>query len=125
LFDRSQHQPVSRRDDHERGASVRQAAEVLFAPRRELSKESIGEDAPPAGASVRKPRVFAITPTAPIHQEERELPITLKDPVTPKISRSQFARIRTWARYGMTAHQVADVYGVAVGEIEGILRKGA
>jgi hypothetical protein len=32
-------------------------------------------------------------------------------------------RIRTWVRYGMTARQVAEVYGVAVGEIERIVRK--
>jgi hypothetical protein len=104
---------------------VRQAAEALFAPRRELSKESIGEGTPQAGTSVRKPRVLAITPTAPIHQEEREIPINPTDPMTPKIPRSQFARIRTWARYGMTVRQVADLYGVSVGEIEDILTKGS
>ena len=41
----------------------------------------------------------------------------------PKIPRSQFARIRTWVKYGMTAAQVAQVYGVAVADIEHILRK--
>ena len=39
------------------------------------------------------------------------------------IVESQFARIRTWVEYGMTAAQVAAVYGVAVDVIKGILRK--
>ena len=42
---------------------------------------------------------------------------------TTEIPRSQFARIRVWAEYGMTAAQVAAVYGVAVGVIERILRQ--
>jgi hypothetical protein len=32
-------------------------------------------------------------------------------------------RIRAWVKYGMTAAQVAQVYGVAVSEIERILGK--
>jgi len=36
---------------------------------------------------------------------------------------SQFARIRTWVKYGMTVSQVAQVYKVTVEEIERILRK--
>ena len=40
-----------------------------------------------------------------------------------EIPASEFARIRTWAKYGMTVAQVADFYGVAVGEIERILHK--
>ena len=40
--------------------------------------------------------------------------------MTTEIPRSEFARIRVWAEYGMTAAQVAAVYGVAVGAIERI-----
>jgi hypothetical protein len=40
-----------------------------------------------------------------------------------EIPRSQFSRIGALARYGMTVAQVAQVYGVAVGEIERILRQ--
>jgi hypothetical protein len=43
--------------------------------------------------------------------------------MTVEISRSQLACIRAWAKYGMKARQAGDVYGVAVGEIERILRK--
>ena len=41
----------------------------------------------------------------------------------PEIPVSQFARIRTRVKYGMTASQVAQVYKVTVEEIERILRK--
>ena len=44
--------------------------------------------------------------------------------MTPEIPSSQFGRIRAWAKYGMTAAQVAAVYGVAVGVVERILRQG-
>jgi hypothetical protein len=47
------------------------------------------------------------------------LPLVVRE--TP---RSQFGRIRAWAKYGMTAAQVAQVCGVAIGEIERILRPG-
>ena len=40
-----------------------------------------------------------------------------------KIAASQLSRIRTWLKYGMTIPQVAEVYGVTVGDIERILRK--
>jgi hypothetical protein len=43
--------------------------------------------------------------------------------MTPEIPASQVARIRALVKYRMTARQVAEVYGVAVGEIERILRK--
>jgi hypothetical protein len=71
---------------------------------------------------VRKPRVLAISPPAPVRHEEVEAPISPKQQVTPKIARAQFARIRALKRYGMTARQVAELYGVAVGEVERILR---
>jgi hypothetical protein len=41
-------------------------------------------------------------------------------PATRAIAQSEFARICTLVKYGMT---VAQVYGAAVGEIERILRK--
>jgi hypothetical protein len=40
-----------------------------------------------------------------------------------EIPASQLARIRTWVKYGMTAAQVAEVYGVPASEIERALRK--
>jgi hypothetical protein len=73
---------------------------------------------------VRKPRILAISRTEPRpSQVESDGPISPTRPVTATIPRSQFARIRAWRRYGMTAQQVAEVYGVAVDEIERILQQ--
>src|SRR5262249_38040350 len=41
----------------------------------------------------------------------------------PEIPRSQSARIRALVKYGMSPAQVAEVYGVAIGAIQSILRK--
>ena len=43
--------------------------------------------------------------------------------MTPEIPSSQFVRIRAWAKYGMTAAQVAGSMD-ALGVIERILRQG-
>jgi hypothetical protein len=62
-----------------------------------------------------------ISPAKPVKPKEAPPPIS-PDPQTQReIPRSQFARIRIWVKYGMTAAQVAEVYGAAVGEIERIL----
>ena len=112
-----QHQ--ARGDDRER---LTRAAEALFTPNRQVTEQSIREGVAPTGKSVRKPRVLAISPPVPVRHEEVEAPISPKQQMTPKIARSQYARIRTWARYGMTAHQLAELYGVDLREIERILR---
>jgi hypothetical protein len=61
--------------------------------------------------------------TAPVRHEEGEAPVSSEQPMTPEIPSSQCARIRAWVKYGMTAAQVAGVYGVAVDAIERILRQ--
>jgi hypothetical protein len=40
-----------------------------------------------------------------------------------EIPRSQFGRIRTLVKYGMTVAQVATVYGVAADKIGRVLRR--
>ena len=112
-----QHQIHS--DDRER---LTRAAEALFTPNRQATEQSIGESVALPGEPVRKPRVLPTLPKAPVHQEGGGPLISPKPETTAKIARSQFARIRTLVRYGMTARQVAEVYGVTVGEIERILR---
>lgn len=59
----------------------------------------------------------------PIRHEAVEVPVVTEPQTTREIPRSQFVRIRTLAKYGMTVAQVAKVYGVAAGEIAGILRQ--
>jgi hypothetical protein len=106
-------------NDRERITRARQAAEALFAPNQHLAAQSVGEASSPA--DLRGPRVLAVASPAP---EKVEAPTSPKHLMTPKIPRSQFARVRSWVRYGMTARQVAEVYGVGIGEIESVLRAG-
>ena len=70
----------------------------------------------------RASRVLRITSPSPARHDEAERPVAAIPPAR-EIPRSQFARIRTLARYGMTVAQVAQVYGAAVGEIERIIRR--
>jgi hypothetical protein len=64
-----------------------------------------------------------ISPAAPVRHEELETPVRPEPQTTRAIPRSQFARIRTWVKYGVTVAQSAEVYGAAVAAIERILRK--
>jgi hypothetical protein len=120
LDSRSQQQHHFRGDDRQQITRAREAAEALFRP--QLIEPSVPETPPAADSSARKPRVLTIASPAPVHVE-REAPVSAKQQMAPEIPRSQFDRVRTWVKYGMTASQVAEVYGVPVGEIERILRK--
>jgi hypothetical protein len=46
---------------------------------------------------------------APIGQEDDKAAVDSEQRITPEIPKSQFARIRVWVEYGMTAAQVAGV----------------
>jgi hypothetical protein len=68
--------------------------------------------------------VLAILSPAPVRDEEVAAPVNPEPQTTRQVPRSQHARIRTCVQYGLTVPQVAEVYGVAVGVIERILREG-
>jgi hypothetical protein len=70
-------------------------------------------EAAPADEAVRKPRVLPVVAAGPVPHAE---------PPTRAIPAPQLARICAWLKYGMTAGEVAEVYGVAGSEIEHILR---
>jgi hypothetical protein len=71
----------------------------------------------------RKPRVLSILSPAPDRNNDVAAPVNPEPRTTRHIPRSHHARIRTWVNYGLTIPQVAEVYGVAVGVIERILRE--
>jgi hypothetical protein len=122
LFSRVQ-QPHRRDDDHERVTRARQAAEALFTPKREITKQSVS-DARPAAPSARKPRVLAISPAAArCDPVEAPLSSPQRRQVASEIPASESARIRTWVKYGMRVSQVAQLYGVAVDQVERVLRQ--
>jgi hypothetical protein len=120
LLDRRQ-RPHSRGDDRERITRARQAAEALFAPKRPVAEQSVLNS--PA-AEPRKARRLATSPPAPALLEEAEPRVRLvEEQARPEIPVSKFAHIRALVKYGMTVSQVAEVYGVAVGAIERVLRQ--
>jgi hypothetical protein len=119
LLSRDQ-QPHPRGADRKRITRARQAAEALFTAKPRVSTPSV-PDTPPADQSARKPRVLRIIRPSPAGHDEPESPVASAPPAR-EIPRSQFARIRTLTTYGMTVAQVAQVYGVAAGEVERILR---
>jgi hypothetical protein len=125
LSDQSQ-QPHHERDDGDPGvnANARQAAEALFAPKRQLPARS-SREMPPGADPGRRPRVLLASSTILDPTPKRlAAPIIPVEQVTPRIPKSQFSRIRAWRRYGMTARQVAKVYKVSVEEIERIVSVG-
>ena len=123
MLNSQERQHYVRGDDRDRMTSARQTAEALFTPKRQVTEQPVPDSVPPAEPSARKPRILSALPSAPVRREQREAPASSEERMTTEIPRSQFARIRVWAKYGMTAAQVAAVYGVAVGAIERILRQ--
>lgn len=115
-----QQQPDHRGDDRERISRARQAAEALFTLKPPVSPPAVQQIAP-AGPSARKPRVLRIIPpSAPARHDKPETPVA---PPAVEIPPAHVARIRSWVKYGMKVAQVAQVYGVPVGEIERLLGK--
>ncbi len=122
LFDRRQ--PLySRGDDRARIAKARQEAEALFALKRPIKEPRTPDPLAPADQSPRKPRILRALSPVPVRHEDGEAPVSSGQRTQAEIPSSQFTRIRTWVKYGMTPAQVAGIYGVAVDVIERILRK--
>jgi hypothetical protein len=65
--------------------------------------------------------MLASAAATPVERNEPEEPAA-KPPRKLVIPAAHVARIRAWLRYGMAAAQVAEMYGVAAGEVERVLR---
>jgi hypothetical protein len=120
LFNRSP-QHDDRGDRREPSTNARQAAEALFAPKPQRAPTPVRE-AGAAGEAVRKPRVLTIAAAAPVPRDELAASTSATLPKQPTIPAAHVARIRAWMKYGMSAAQVAEMYGVAAGEVERVLR---
>jgi hypothetical protein len=117
------HESLARGHDREQIARARQAAEALFTSKPQPDPPAAAEPAP-IEPPVRKPRVLQISTLAlPERNEMPETPSAAPAPSTREIPRSDFARVRILAKYGMTAAQVAELCGVGVDEIRHILRR--
>jgi hypothetical protein len=121
LLSRQQH-PHPRGDDREQIARARQAAEALFTSKPAETRPAVPDAAPP-GPPARKPRVLQITATPAKRGKEVNAAVNSEPQPTREVSKSDFSRIRTWVKYGMTVRQVAELYGADIDEIERIIRK--
>jgi len=99
--------------------SARRAAESLFAPKPEDERQLLSDPGHPVTA--RKPRVLPALSPRPIRRETIDVTAAPKQPAAPNIVAKKSARIRTLVKYGMTAAQVAEAYGVPVETIAQIL----
>ena len=129
-------QTASARNDRERIDRTRQNAEDLFKPKQQLTREDVPTSAPKDASSAehqprRQPRIFAIPPMVPMNTAKVEpaaesKPIQRTAPIgrePRQIPASQFGRVRTLTKYGMTQAQVAELYRVTVHEIERIISR--
>jgi hypothetical protein len=115
-----------RDEDRERITQARREAEALFTSKRLIRAPSAPDPSPPAAPadpSPRKPRILRALSPAPVRREEGKAPVRPGPRPPAGIPSTQFARIRTLVKYGMSAAQVAGIYGVAIDVIEHILRK--
>jgi hypothetical protein len=110
LFSRSTVQPNSTRLD-----TARQRAEALFKP-KPLPKALCANEI--ANKMAHGPRILSISAPTP-----EQAPTTPAQSTPTDLDRRHFPRIRALAKYGMTARQIAETYGVSASEIQRILRK--
>lgn len=113
---------------------ARQAAEALFQRKDKPEKAPNAETPEVTERRARVPRILRALPHAPAgYQKIEVLPAPEKRAGRPAgfpasktgpegvIPASHVGRIRTWLKYGMTAPEVARVYGVAVSVVERLL----
>lgn len=102
--------------------AARQAAEALFRPKPPEPKRPVLTTAPPERhQSGRQPRVLRATEPARHLEDVVVAPLTAMTPAAPSVPASDLSRIKTWLKYGMTIAQVAQVYGLAIHDLERLL----
>jgi hypothetical protein len=129
-------QSADDRNGREKIDRARQAAEQLFKPTQRTAGVDLpvsaqnGPDGPVSSEQPprRQPRIFVTPPRvpmiAPVESAVEAEPVAHKT-VTRRRARTvppaQVGRVRALTTYGMTPAQVAELYGVTVGEIERIV----
>ena len=96
-----QQQPHPRGDDGERVTRARHAAEVLFAPKRQVVEPSVSASPSSADQPARKPRVLGILSPVPVRLKG------IKAPVAPEIAddaRNPAIKICAHPRLGKIRH---------------------
>jgi hypothetical protein len=127
-------QSADERNSREKTTRARQAAEDLFKRAQpeadaEVTRPTSNGGLPHEQEPRREPRIFTVPPRLPPRPQVE--PTTAVEPVRRKtvathptrtVPPSQIGRVRALATYGMTPLQVAELYGVTVGEIDRILK---
>jgi hypothetical protein len=124
---------VGSRDDREWIDGARQAAEDLFKPKRDVaSAAAVTPTSNPLASAeqqqtLRRPRILPIALAPPMSGVNAEPATEPKEKSAvaeqrmPRLLPSQFGRVRTLTRYGMTPAQVAELYEVLIDEVEQII----
>jgi len=127
-------QPTNAHDDREQVNKAREAAEALFASKKQVASTEAStsialapsQNEPPAP---RIPRIIAMPSTMHVTRETAAPPTDPKPGPRRAVSRrpvpaSQHVRVRTLVLYGMTLAEVADLYSVPMNVIERIVADG-
>jgi len=127
-------QSADERNSREKISRAREAAEDLFKRAQpnanaEVTRPTSSVGAPHEQEPRRQPRIFTAPPRLP-PSHKAETPVApqpirqraVAKPPTRTVPPSQIGRVRALATYGMTPVQVAELYGVTVGEIDRILK---
>ncbi|MGC2201309.1 MAG: hypothetical protein WA633_14340 [Stellaceae bacterium] len=133
----SEWQSADDRNNREKINRARQAAEDLFKPTNRAPATDPPNAPPNNGGSAeqpqrRQPRIFTI-PSRPQADPKPEAPAAPERTTRKQASKpgagavppSHRGRVRALTSYGMTPAQVAELYGVTVGEIERIINTPA
>jgi hypothetical protein len=129
-------QTADARNDRDRIDRARQDAENLFRPKQAAPHAATAEmngSSPTDVHPPRQPRVFRVPPVIPMAEAKGDVPtpraraprLRAERRTAQKIPTSQFGRLRALVDYGMTRTQVAELYGVAIDEVERILSYSA
>jgi hypothetical protein len=103
---------------------ARQAAEAIFKPKPPALKQTEAHLDSPENPQGHQPRILGISVPGPRPQEQVEPSGAAAGTTEKRIADAEAARVKTWIKYGMTIPQVAVVYGVALTEVQRVLRKG-
>jgi len=100
---------------------ARDAAKALFAPKSSIQSPALASPGS-TGRWPRKPRFLSPLSVEPARVEPNKAQGE-RDGPSQRIPASHLARIRTLLKYGITAHQAAEMYGVSVSDLEHMLRQ--
>jgi hypothetical protein len=128
-------QPTNAPHDREQVNRAREAAEALFAPKKQVERTEVPTSTPIAPPQIehpasRTPRIIAISATTPaaviVGPSTDPKPKSRRQSSRRrvKVPATQHVRVRTLASYGMTLAEIADLYGVPVDVIDCIVASG-